>query len=223
MGSTSNVSQRVPSAESPRDSPARLKPAGRPVVNPACVWGNPGCGARVIKDAGRVSSPEIHLVVVSRITMTPRRRGKADTLYLVEGSSPRQPAAVLRGHHRGPRPRHASTGETWELGRSDTLLERSRSKGNRVRNVSRLDREEAIRPCRERTKGMAERYRTARLTNRSPRDGVSEVLVDHSTGGRSRGQNPLRSGRRGSDVQATRCREGETGHNALAERNRGKT
>ena len=155
-----NVSQRVPS---PRGSPARLKPAGRSVVNPACVWGNPGCGTRGIKDAGRVSSPEIYLVVVSRIIMTPRRRGKADTLHLVEGSSLRQPAAVLRGHHRGLRPGHASTGETWELGRSNSLLETSRFKGNRVTNVSRLGREEAIRPCRERRKGMAERYRTARL------------------------------------------------------------
>ena len=158
-----NVSQRVPSAESPRDSPARLKPAGRPVVNPACVWGNPGCGARGIKDAGRVIEPRNELFVVSRITMTPRRRGKADALYFVEGSSSRQPAAVLRGHHRGPRPGHASTGETWELGRSNTLLKRSRPVGSRVRNISRLDSEEAIRPCRERRKGMAERYRTARL------------------------------------------------------------
>jgi len=158
-----NVSQRVLSAEFPRSSPARLKPAGRPVVNPACVWGNPGCGARGIKDAGRVLSPEIYLVVVSRITMTPRRCGKADALYVVEGSSSRQSAAVRRGHHRGPRPGHASTGETWELGRSNTLLKRSRFMGSRVRNVSRLDRVEAIRPWRERRKGIAERYRTARL------------------------------------------------------------
>lgn len=218
-----NVSQRVPSEEGPRGSPARLKPAGRPVVNPACVWGNPGCGARGIKDAGRVIEPRNKLFVVSRITMTPRRRGKADALDLAEGSSSRQPAAVLWGHHRGPRPGHASTGETWELGRSNTLLKRSRSVGSRVRNVSRLDRVEAIRPCRERTKGIAERYRTARLTNRSPRDGVLEVLVDHSTEGRNRGQSPLRSGRRGSEVQATRCREGETGHNVLTGRNRGET
>ncbi len=158
-----NVSQRVPSAEYPRGSPARLMPAGRPVVNPACVWGNPGCGARGIKDAGRVLSPEICIVVDSRIATTPRRRGKADTLDVVEGSSSRQSAAVRRGHHRGLRPGHASTGETWELGRASSLLKPSRSKRNRVRNSSRLDRVEAIRPCRERTKGMAERYRTARL------------------------------------------------------------
>ena len=218
-----NVSQRVPFLEYLESSPARLMPAGGPVVNPACVWGNPGCGARGIKDAGRVLSPEIYQVVVSRITMTPRRCGKADTLDVVEGSSSRQPAAVRRGHHRGPRPGHASTGETWELGRSNTLLKRSRSVGSRVRNVSRLDREEAIRPCRERMKGIAERYRTARLTNRSLRDGALEVLVDHSTEGRNRGQSPLRSGRRGSEVQATRCREGETGHNVLTGRNRGET
>ena len=158
-----NVSQRVPSEDLPRGSPARLKPAGRPVVNPACVWGNPGCGTRGIKDAGRVLSPEICIVVDSRITTTPRRRGKADTLQRVEGSSPRQPAAVLWGHHRGLRPGHVSTGETWELGRSNMLLKTSRSMGNRVRSVSRLGRVEAIRPCRERTKGIAERYRTARL------------------------------------------------------------
>ncbi len=158
-----NVSQRVPSAESPRSSPVRLKPAGRPVVNPACVWGNPGCGTRGIKDAGRVLSPEICIVVVRGITTTPRRRGKADTLQAVEGSSPRQRAAVLWGHHRGLRPGHASMGETWELGRSNTLLKTSRSKGNRVTNLSRLGRLEAIRPCREGTERMAERYRTARL------------------------------------------------------------
>jgi hypothetical protein len=181
-----NVSQWVPSAEYARGSPTRLMPAGRPVVNPACVWGNPGCGTRGIKDAGRVLSPEMYLVVVRRITITPRRRGKADTLHLVEGSSLRQSAAVLRGHHRGLRPGHASTGETWELGRSNTLLKRGRSTGSRVRNVSRLGREEAIRPYRERTKGMAERYRKARLTNRSPRDGVLEVLVEHSTDGRAK-------------------------------------
>ncbi len=119
-----NVSQRVPSE---RGSPVRLKPAGRPVVNPACVWGNPGCGTRGIKDAGRVLSPEICIVVDRRITSTPRRRGKADTLQRVEGSSPRRPAAVQWGHHRGLRPGHASTGETWELGRSNSLLKTSRS------------------------------------------------------------------------------------------------
>ena len=205
-----NVSQRVPSADCPRGNPARPKPAGRPVVNPACVWGNPGCGARGIKDAGPVLSPEICIVVDSRITTTPRRRGKADTLHAVEGSSPRQPAAVLWGHHRGLRPGHASMGETWELGRSNALLKTSRSMGNRVKKISRLGRAEAIRRCQERKKGMAERYRTARLTNRSPRDGVLEVLVDHSTEGRYRGQSPDRSGRRGSETQATRCREGET-------------
>ncbi len=158
-----NVSQRVPSAEFPRSSPVRLKPAGRPVVNPACVWGNPGCGARGIKDAGRVLSPEICIVVDSRITTTLGHRRKADALQRAEGSSPRQPAAVQWGHHRGLRPGHASMGETWELGRSNTFLKTSRSVGNRVRNVSRLGRVEAIRPCRERRKGMAERYRTARL------------------------------------------------------------
>ncbi len=218
-----NVSQRVPSAESPRDSPVRPKPAGRPVVNPACVWGDPGCGARGIKDAGRVLSPEICIVVDHGITTTPRRRGKADALDAAEGSSPHQPAAVLWGHHRGLRPGHASTGETWELGRSNSLLKTGRSLGNRGTNVSRLGRVEAIRPCRERRKGIAERYRTARLTNRSPRDGALEVLVDHSTEGRSQGQSPIRSGRRGSEVQATRCREGETGHNVLTGRNRGET
>lgn len=218
-----NVSQRVPSTEYRRGSPARLKPAGRPVVNPACVWGNPGCGARGIKDAGPVLSPEICIVVDSRISTTPRRRGKADTLHAVEGSSPRQPAAVLRGYHRGLRPGHVSTGETWELGRSSAFLKTSRSTGNRVRKVSGLGSEEATRPCRDRRKGMAERYRTARLTNRSPRDDALEVLVDHSTEGRSRGQSPIRSGRRGSEVQATRCREGETGHDVLTGRNRGET
>ena len=158
-----NVSQRVPSTEYRRGSPARPKPAGRPVVNPACVWGNPGCGARGIKDAGPVLSPEICNFVDSRTSATPRRPAKADTLQFVEGSSPLQPAAVLRGHHRGLRPGHAFTGETWELGRSNTLLKLGRSKGNRVRNVSWLGRVEANRPCRERRKGMAERYRTARL------------------------------------------------------------
>ncbi len=124
-----NVSQWVPSAESPRSSPARLKPAGRPVVNPACVWGDPGCEARVIKDAGRVLSPEICIVVDHRITTTPRRRGKADALGAAEGSSPHQSAAVLWGHHRGLRPGHASTGETWELGRSNSLLQRAGPRG----------------------------------------------------------------------------------------------
>ena len=158
-----NVSQRVPSPESRRGNPARPKPAGRPVVNPACVWGNPGYGARGIKEAGPVLSPETCIVVDSRISAVPRHRVKADALQCVEGSSPLQPAAVLRGHHRGLRPGHAFKGETWELGRSNSLLKTSRSTGNRVRKVSGLGRVEAIRPCRERTKGMAERYRPARL------------------------------------------------------------
>ncbi len=34
--------------------------------------------------------------------------------------------------------------------------------------------------------------------------------MDHSTDDRYRGQSPDRSGRRGSETQATRCREGET-------------
>ncbi len=190
-----NVSQRVLSAEFPRSSPARLKPAGGPVVNPACVWGNPGCGARGIKDAGPVLSLEICIFVDRRITMTPRRCGKADTLQRVEGSSPRQQAAVLWGHHRGLRPGHASMGETWELGRSNSLLKPSRSKGNRVRNFSRLDRVEASRPCRERRKEIAEEVPDGEATNRSLRDGVSEVLVDHSTDGRAEVRTlPVREG-----------------------------
>ncbi len=188
------VSQRVPSAEFPRGSPARLKPAGRPVVNPACVWGNPGCGARGIKDAGRVLSPEICIVVDSRIDTTPRRRGKADTLHAVEGSSPRQPAAVLRGHHRGLRPGHASTGETWELGRSDALLEPRAGTWETGLKISQAQRRKPSASAESESKGGSE-VPDGEATNRSLRDGVSEVLVDHSTDGRAKVRTlPVREG-----------------------------
>ena len=217
---SANVLQWVTTRDSPGRSPTRLKPAGRSVGNPACVWGNPGCEARGNKEAGRTLSPEMLIVVDSRITSTPWRRAKADAFDSAEGSNPRSLAAVQRGYHRGLRTRHVSTGRTWELGRSSTFLERSRSMGAGLEMFQ-------ARQCGNRlplSRAKEERLRgTGRRSCESPRDGVLEVVAERSTEGRQPGSMPGRSGRRGSETQATRCREGEVGHSAPAEGNRRET
>ena len=133
-------------------------------------------------------SPEICIVVDNRITPKFRQRGKADALHSAEGSNPRSLAAVQRGNHRGLRTRHVSTGRTWELGRSDTLLNESRSKGNRVINVPGLADWRPLAPARSEERGGGE-VPEGEAIRRSPRDGVLEVLADHSTDGRSTGRN----------------------------------
>jgi len=49
---------------------------------------------------------------------------KADSLNLLEGSSPECVRASVSGHHRGLRAGHVLTGVTWELGRANCLLAR---------------------------------------------------------------------------------------------------
>ena len=141
----------------------------------------------------------------SRITPEPWlrlwQRGKADALHTAEGSNPRSLAAVRRGYHRGLRTRHASTGRTWELGRSNTLLKASRPRGSRVRNVPGLAEGKSM-PWSGAKKRATERYRKARQYVRSPRDGVLEVLTERSTDGRSTGR--ILAVREGGEVRHKR-------------------
>ncbi len=141
--------------------PTRPTPVGESVGNPACVWSNPGCGARGTEEVGRTLSPEICIVVVSRITPALRQWGKADALHVAEGSNPRSLAAVRRGYHRGLRTRHVSTRGTWELERSDSLLKASRSKGSRGINVPGSAAGKSSAPV-ESKRRATERYRKAR-------------------------------------------------------------
>jgi hypothetical protein len=164
-------------------------PAGRSVGNPARVWSNSGCGARGNEETGRTLSPEICIVVDSRITPSLRQWGKADALQCAEGSSPYLPAAVRWGHHRGLRTRHASTGRTWELGRSNTLLHEVGRKGAGLEMSQARQHGKSSCPCRERRKSECE-VPEGEATNRSPRDGMLEVLTEHSTDGRSTGRTP---------------------------------
>ncbi len=217
-----DVLQWVTKRDGSRGSPTRPTPAGGSVGNPACVGSDPGCEARGNEEVGRTLSPEICIVVDNRITPTPRQRGKADALHSAEGSNPRSLAAVQRGYHRGLRTRHVSTGRTWELGRSNTLLNESRSKGNRGINVPGLAEWRPLAPVKSEERGGRE-VPEGEAIRRSPRDGLLEVLAERSTDGRTTGRKPGRSGRRGSETQATRCREGEVGHNALTEGNRRDT
>ena len=182
-----DVLQWVTGRDSSGGSPTRPKPAGGSVGNPACVWGNPGCEARGNEETGRTLSPEICIVVDSRITPTLRQRGKADALHLAEGSSPRSLAAVRWGHHRGLRKRHASTGRTWELGRSNTLLQEAGRKGAGVEMSQARQHGKSSCPCRERRKSECE-VPEGEATNRSPREGMLEVLTERSTDGRSTGR-----------------------------------
>ena len=156
-----DVLQWVTDRDGSGGSPTRPMPAGRSVGNPACAWGNPGCEARGNEEAGRTLSPEICIVVDSRITPELRRWGKADALHTAEGSNPRSLAAVQRGYHRGLRTRHVSTGRTWELGRSNTLLKASRPKGSRATNVPGLAEGKSM-PWPGAKKRTTERYRKAR-------------------------------------------------------------
>ena len=182
------VLQRMTDRDSSGGSCARPKPAGGSVGNPACVWGNPGCEARGNEEAGRTLSPEICIVVDCRITPALRQWGKADALHVAEGSSSRSRAAVRRGHHRGLRTRHVSTGGTWELGEIQHSPQRCRPKGSRVRNVPGSATWEVVCPCREQRKNDGE-VPEGEAIRRSPGDGMLEVLAEHSTDGRSAGRN----------------------------------
>jgi hypothetical protein len=155
------VLQRMPDRDSPGGSSARPKPAGGSVGNPACAWSNPGCGARGNEEAGRTLSPENCIVVDTRITPELRRWGKADALYAAEGSNPRSLAAVRRGYHRGLRTRHVSTGRTWELGRSNTLLKEAGRKGAGVEMFQARQCGKSSAPV-ENEERATERYRKAR-------------------------------------------------------------
>ncbi len=182
-----DVLQWVTDRDGSGRSPTRPKPAGGSVGNPACVWGNPGCEARGNEEAGRTLSPEICIVVDTRISPTLRHRGKADALHTAEGSNPRSLAAVQRGYHRGLRTRHASTGRTWELGRSNTLLKEAGrlGAGLEVSQGSAARKSSAFVEIEE---SATERYRKARQYVRSPRDGMLDVLTEHSTDGRCTGR-----------------------------------
>ncbi len=183
-----NVLQWMTDRDGSGGSSTRPMPAGRSVGNPACVWGNPGCEARGNEEAGRTLSPEICIVVDTRITPMLRQRGKADAVHLAEGSNSRSLAAVQRGYHRGLRTRHVSTGGTWELGEIQHSPQKSRPKGSRVRNVPGLTTWEVVCPCRERRKSDGE-VPEGEAIRRSPGDGMLEVLTEHSTEGRSAGRN----------------------------------
>ena len=156
-----NVLQWVTDRDSSGGSPTRPKPAGGSVGNPACVGSNLGCGARGNEEIGRTLSPEICIVVDTRITLELRPRGKADALHVAEGSNPRSLAAVQRGYHRGLRTRHVSTGGTWELGRSNTLLKASRPNGSRGISFPGSAEGKSL-PLPRAKKRATERYRKAR-------------------------------------------------------------
>jgi hypothetical protein len=156
-----DVSQWVTDRGSSGGSPTRPKPAGRSVGNPACVWGNPGCGARGNEEAGRTLSPEICIVVDSRITPSLRQRGKADVVHCTEGNNPRSLAAVRRGFHRGLRTRHVSTRGTWELGRSNNLLKAAGRKGAGLEMSQARQHGKSSAPV-ESEERATERYRKAR-------------------------------------------------------------
>ncbi len=196
-----SVLQWVTDRDSSGGSLTRPMPAGRSVGNPACAWGNPGCEARGNEEAGRTLSPEICIVVDNRITPKFRQRGKADALHTAEGSNPRSLAAVQRGYHRGLRTRHVSTGGTWELGRSNTLLKESRPQREPGYKCSRLGSREVVCPCRERRKSDRE-VPEGEAIRRSPRDGVLDILAEHSTDGRSPGR--ILAVREGGEVRHKR-------------------
>ena len=69
-------------------------------------------------------------------------------------------------------------------------------------------------PAKGHEEQEASRYQEARANSEATWDGQLAVLVDHSTDGL---RFCLESGRRGTETQGTRCREGETGHDALLE------
>ena len=93
--------------------------ASRSVVKSACISSNGVCEAGRSEGAGRVIEPRNSVVVVIGITALGDWRGKADGLFMPEGSSPGGVMAMSLGHHRGLRAGHALTGATRELGRAD--------------------------------------------------------------------------------------------------------
>ncbi len=64
--------------------------------------------------------------------MIERLRGKADSLYALEGSSPECAMGEYSGHHRGLRAGHVFTGIARELERANCLLVNESCQGRRL-------------------------------------------------------------------------------------------
>jgi hypothetical protein len=72
-------------------------------VKSACDSSNGVCEAGRSEGAGRVIEPRNSVVVVNGITSLGSQGGKADGLFMPEGSSPGGDMAMSLGHHRGLR------------------------------------------------------------------------------------------------------------------------
>jgi hypothetical protein len=215
-----DVLQWVTDRDGSGGSPTRPMPAGRLVGNPACVWGDPGCEARGNEEAGRPLSPEICIVVDTWIT--PMLLAKGESRRFVCSGRQQSSFARCGATRTPPGSKNSACLYKEDLGTREIQRspQRSRHHGSRVINVPAL----AVGKSSAQPRASKERRRgTGRRSGESPRDGVLEVLADHSTDGRTPGHSPGRSGRRGSNAQATRCREGEAGRNALTEGKRGET
>ncbi len=217
-----NVLQWVTDRGSSGGSPTRPKPAGGSVENPACVWGNPGCEARG-KQGDRPSIEPRNLNSCGHEDNPAASATGESRRFACSG---RQQSSFARGGAARIPPGSENSACLYrgDLGTREIQHspQRCRSKGNRVINVPGLADWRPLAPARSEERG-GEEVPEGEATSRSPRDGVLEVLAEHSTDGRTTGWKPGRSGRRGSETQATRCREGEAGHNALTEGNRGDT
>lgn len=145
------VSQWVPCRPGPAGSSTRPKPAGRPVGTPACVGVIRGAKPGEPRMQAALWSPEMW-IVVGEVKPTPCSGRKAAALSASGGAEGAPPgsetgACIYRG----------------DLGTRETQYSprRSRKWGTGLKNPQ-ARQPEAIRPCRERIKGMAERYRPAR-------------------------------------------------------------
>ncbi len=162
--------------------------ASRAVVKSACISSNGLCGAGRSEGAGRVIEPRKCVVVVIRISPVRGYRGKADGLFIPEGSRSGGAMAMSSGHHRGLRAGHVLTGATRELGRADCLppgmpegMGHRLTKGPGVGRALRRARRRAASGTR--TKRCRSGYRVTIARSEGAREGQSAVLADHSTDG----------------------------------------
>jgi len=182
-----NVSQWMTDRGHSGGSSTRPKPAGGSVANPACVWGNPGCGARGMRGG--------------RLSIEPRNlydRGPQDKPDAsAEGESRRgaergrQQSPAASGGAAGIPPGSENTACFYrgDLGTREIqhLPQTSRSKGSRVISVPGPATRRPPAPAGSEERGGRE-VPKGEVTSRSPRDGMLEVLTEHSTDGRSAGR-----------------------------------
>jgi len=169
------------------------------------------------KGAGSVLSPEMGIVVVTGINF--RETGGESRRFSFDGrQQSRMRYGECPGHRRGLRPGHAFTGVSRELGRA-VCLPAEKGRYEDIRPQGKIPAsQQRPRSCDESAKAETQTTKDGqgRVSGKDRENRATRRRSDGSLGGTYRWSESFffqfRPGRRGSDAQATRCREGEAGH-----------